>query len=256
MRREGAKIPGLAAMAADVVAACRILEGKGLVEAYGHVSVRIPGRELALITPRGAIGEINARDLLVVDFAGRVVNGRGTPPLELPMHTVVYRRRPPAGRPLAGGHPVGALCRTHSPAAVAWSVLGRGLRPVHGFGAFLGAEVPVFPKPDLITTEALGEELARALGEAEAVLLRGNGTLVTGATLREACVKAIFLEESAWIQMQATAAGQPVIVSADELRRRTDMHYDHYGRAWDYYRVRFGGLRPARHARPARRKRR
>ncbi|MGH2406400.1 MAG: class II aldolase/adducin family protein [bacterium] len=229
------KIPGLAALAGDVIAACRILEGKRLIEAYGHVSVRIPGRDLVLITPRGAIGLIAARDLLVVDLTGRLVSGRGTLPLELSMHTAVYRRRPE----------VGALCRTHSPSAVAWSVLGRSLRPVHGFGSFLGAEVPVFPKPDLIATGALGEEMADVLGGAEAVLLRGNGTLVTGATLREACVKAIFLEESAWIQTQAAAAGQPVMMSADELRRRTDMHYDHYGRAWDFYRARYAGGKPS-----------
>ncbi len=239
------RIPGLAGMAADVIAACRILEGKGLVEAYGHVSVRISGRDLALITPRGAIGQIEARDLLVVDFSGRVVSGRGTPPYELPMHMVVYRRR----------REVGALCRTHSPSAVAWSVLGRSLRPVHGFGGFLGPEVPVFPKPDLITTEGLGEEMAGALGGAEAVLLRGNGTLVTGATLREACVKAIFLEESARIQTLLVAA-QPLVMSADEHRRRTDMHYDHYGRAWEFYRARYARGAAAGRARPSGRTRR
>lgn len=233
-------------MAGDVIAACRILEGKGLIEAYGHVSVRIPGRDLALITPRGAIGQIEARDLLVVDFTGRVVDGRGTPPLELSMHTIAYRRR----------LEIGALCRTHSPWAVAWSVLGRSLRPVHGFGSFLGAEVPVFSKPDLITTDALGEELAQTLGGAEAVLLRGNGTLVTGATLREACIKALFMEESARTQLQAAAAGPPIVMSGDELRRRTDMHYDHYGRAWDFYRARYAGAAPARSAQRPGRKRR
>ncbi len=230
------RIPGLTAMAGDVIAACRILEGTGLIEAYGHVSVRIPGRDLALITPRGAIGQIGARDLLVVDFTGRVVDGHGTPPLELSMHTIAYRRRPE----------IGALCRTHSPWAVAWSVLGRSLRPVHGFGGFLGAEVPVFSKPDLITTDVVGEELVQTLGGAEAVLLRGNGTLVTGPTVRVACMKALFLEESAWIQLQAAAAGPPIIMTGDELRRRTDMHYDHYGRAWDFYRARYAGAVPAR----------
>ena len=223
------KRPRLAALAADVIAACRIIDGKGLIEAYGHVSVRIPETDRVLITPRGAIGLIGARALLVVDLRGRVVAGRGTPPLELPMHTSVYRRRPA----------VQALVRTHSPAALAWGILGRPLRPVHGHGSFLGAEVPVFSKVDLIATEALGEEVADTLGSAEAVLLRGNGTLVTGATLHEACVKAVWLEESAKIQCQAAAVGPPMIMTADEVRERIDVPYDHYGRAWSFYRTRF-----------------
>ena len=113
------KIAGLSALAADVVAACQILDGKELVEAYGHVSARIPGSDLLLVTPRGGLGFVRARDLLVMDLTGRVVRGRSTPPLEMPMHTVVYRRRPE----------IGALCRTHSPMAVAWSTLGRGQTP-------------------------------------------------------------------------------------------------------------------------------
>jgi ribulose-5-phosphate 4-epimerase/fuculose-1-phosphate aldolase len=223
-------VTGLPALAADMIATCRIIEGKGLLEAYGHVSVRLDD-DLMLITPRGAIGRIDARALLVADLRGRLVRGRGTLPLELPMHTSVYRRRPA----------VRALVRTHSPAALAWGALGRPLRPVHGHGSFLGAEVPVFPKVDLIATEALGEALAETLGQAEAILLRGNGTLVTGAALREACVKAIWLEESARIQCQAAAVGTPMIMTPDEVRERIDVPYDHYGRAWDFYRTRFAG---------------
>lgn len=221
---------GFAALAADVIAACRIIDGKGLIEAYGHVSLRIPGTDRILITPRGAIGLIDARALLVVDLHGRLVRGRGTLPLELPMHTVVYRRRPD----------VQALVRTHSPAALTWGILGRPLRPVHGHGSFLGAQVPVYPRVDLIATEALGEELAATLGNAEAVLLRGNGTLVTGAALREACVKAIWLEESARLQIQASAVGPPVVMAPTEVAERVVVPYDHYGRAWDFYKARYG----------------
>lgn len=225
------RIPGLARLAADVIAACKILDGKGLVEAYGHVSVRIPGTDLILVTPRGGLGFVQARDLVIVDTKGKLVRGSGTPPLEMSMHTTVYRRRPG----------VGAICRTHSPMAVAWSTFGRGLPATHGFGSFLGHEVPVYHKPDLITTDTLGTELADVLGDGEAVLLRGNGTLAVGRAVSEACVKALFLEESARIQCLMAGAGQPLTMSAEEIRRRTDIHYDHYGRAWDYYRAKYAG---------------
>lgn len=75
--------------------------------------------------------------------------------------------------------------------------------------------------------------------------MRGNGTLVVGRTLPEACVKAIFLEESARIQCVAAGAGRPLAMSDAEIRRRTDVPYDHYGRAWNYYRAKYAeGRRP------------
>jgi ribulose-5-phosphate 4-epimerase/fuculose-1-phosphate aldolase len=226
----------------DVFAACRVLVGEGLVEAYGHVSARLPGFDRFVVTPRYAPSLLRGpEDLLVVDLDGRRVKGEGDPPLEVWMHTEVYRRRPD----------VGALCRTHSFAATAWSTLGEPLRPVHGFGAFLGVEVPVFPTPFLITTPELGQGVADSLGDREAVLLRGNGQLVVGRTVAEACVKAIFLEQSARLHLAARAAGRPVVWTAEEVARRTgpDVPYDHFGRAWNYYRSKHAGAgRPRRRA--------
>ena len=225
----------------EVFAACRVLAGEGLVEAYGHVSARLPGSPHVVVTPRYAPSLVRGpEDLVVVDLDGARVAGDADPPLEVWMHTEVYRARPE----------VGALCRTHSPAATAWSTLGEPLRPVHGFGAFLGVEVPVFPIPFLITDAALGRALAEALGGAAAVLLRGNGQLVTGRRVAEACVKALFLEQSARVHLLARCAGTPRVWTAEEVARRTgpDVPYDHFGRAWDYYR--------AKHAVAGRRRRR
>lgn len=220
----------------EVFAACRVLVGEGLVEAYGHVSARLPDSPCFVVTPRIAPSLLRGpEDLLVVDLDGRRVKGEGEPPLEVWMHTEVYRRRPE----------VGALCRTHSFAATAWSTLGEPLRPVHGFGAFLGVEVPVFQTPFLITNPELGRAVAEVLGSGEAVLLRGNGQLVAGRSVAEACVKAVFLEQSARLHLAARSAGRPVVWTPEEVARRTgpDVPYDHFGRAWAYYR--------AKHAAPA-----
>lgn len=218
----------------EVFDACRVLVGEGLVEAYGHVSARLPGTDRFVVTPRYAPSLLRGpEDLLVVDLDGRVVEGDADPPLEVWMHTEVYRRRAD----------VGALCRTHSFAATAWSTLAEPLRPVHGFGAFLGVEVPVFETPFLITTPELGWAVAETLGAGEAVLLRGNGQLVAGRNVGEACVKAVFLEQSARLHLAARAAGRPVVWTAEEVARRTgpDVPYDHFGRAWRYYRAKHAG---------------
>lgn len=220
----------------DIVIACRILEAKGLVEAYGHISARLPGSEEIIITPRKALATIRVSELITLNLEGKITRGKGKPPLELPMHTSVYRRRPE----------VNAICRTHSPMALALSVLGRSLRPVHGFGCFLGRMVPVFNKPYLITDDRLGEELAEALGSAEALLLRGNGNLVVGKSVSEACVKAIFLEESALVEWRALAVGQPLYYNDEEFAGRSRMDYpgyDHFARAWDYYRAKYARTR-------------
>ena len=217
------------ALREEIVAACQIIAGEGLVGGYGHVSARIPGTDRIIITPRYAPSLVRQPDdLVVIDLDGRKLAGKDEAPLELWMHTEVYRRRPD----------VAALCRTHAFAATAWSALGRPLRPVHGFGAFLGVEVPVYMTPFLITTRELGQEVAETLGQGEAVLLRGNGQLVVGRRVAEACVKAIFLEQSARLMLAVSSVGQPITFTAEEVARRTgpDVPYDHYGRAWQYYR--------------------
>jgi len=225
----------------EVFAACRVLAGEGLVEAYGHVSARLPGSPHVVVTPRYAPSLVRGpEDLVVVDLDGARVAGDADPPLKVVMHTAGGRARPVGS----------ALGRRRNPAATAGGTRGGPPCPAHRFGAFLGVEVPVFPIPFLITDAALGRALAEALGGAEAVLLRGNGQLVTGRRVAEACVKALFLEQSARVHLLARCAGTPRVWTAEEVARRTgpDVPYDHFGRAWDYYR--------AKHAVAGRRRRR
>lgn len=210
----------------EIEYACKIVERMGLGQGYGHVSVRHPDApDRILVNARIGPGLVTLKDVLISDLTGNKLEGEGLLPYELPMHTCAYRRRPE----------VTAICRGNPTEYVSvFSVLGRAPRPVHGFGGFLG-EVPVFMKPDLISTEALGEELADCLGQAAAVVLRGNGVMTVGRSLGEAVVKAIFLEESARIQWRASLLGEPLYFTAEELSRRGNVGYDHFGRAWNYY---------------------
>ena len=78
-----------------------------------------------------------------------------------------------------------------------FSVTDRKLEPVHNHGSFFSGGVPVFHKPDLITTQKLGQEVVEALREGSALLLRGNGQVTVGRTIPEAVMMAIYLEEAA-----------------------------------------------------------
>lgn len=204
-----------------------IIDNQQLVKGYGHVSARVPGRDDMLITPRRGPGLLSDSDeMLILDFDGKLLEGDGPIPIEAVMHGAIYRAH----------SNVHAVVRTHSKYVNVLGILGKPPRPVHGFGSFLGAEVPIFPKPFLIADPELAREVAASLGSAEALVLRGNGDIVPGRSVPEATVKAIFLEESCELQYLALCAGQPTYLTPEEIAIRREPGYDHFDRAWDYYR--------------------
>lgn len=208
-----------------IVKACRILTQRGMVEGFGHVSARVDDGSF-VITARKALMLVEPADLVRVDLSGKRMEGGSAPPVETPLHAAIYRNR----------RDVGAVCRAHSMSVSAFGIVGRAIRPVHGFGCHLGPEVPVFPRWDLISTEARGEEVVRMLGQGPGIILRGNGWAVVGADVREACVRAIFLDESARLQILAAGLGAPIFPAAAEVegRRREDLPHEPI-RAWEFY---------------------
>ena len=130
-----------------------------------------------------------------------------------------------------------AIARGHPRNVAAYACAGASLKVAHGFGANLGAEVPVFREPYLITAGELADGVASALGGGEAVILQGNGMLAVGQTVPHACVQALFLEETAELQLRAQAAGlTPQFYSTQgAARRHGDDRVHEPVRAWEYY---------------------
>jgi len=212
-------------LVADILTGCRIADRLGLVQGFGHISARREDGSIYL-TARKALRLVQAEDLVVLDLEGRSLAGGTAPPLEWPAHAEIYRARPD----------VGAICRTHSPWVRPFAAALRSIRVVHGFGACLGPEVPVFNHNDLVHTPAAGAEMARFLGQRVAVLFRGNGAIVTGATVRHAVALAAFLEESARTLYLASLWGEPPYYSDEEIERRWQSDAQHEPlRAWEYY---------------------
>jgi len=194
----------------DIVSACRILSRKKLVEGFGHVSARIPGTDLFLLTPRIGLALVEEPDLLTVNFQGEVVEGHREAPSEAWLHTAIMKWNPR----------VNAITRIHARVANIFSVTDRKLVPVHNHGSFFAGGVPIFHTPDLITTAALGKEVVDGLGDNPAILLRGNGQVTVGRTIPEAVMMAIYLEESAEVLYGALQIGQPIALSLDESKQR------------------------------------
>jgi ribulose-5-phosphate 4-epimerase/fuculose-1-phosphate aldolase len=216
-----------AELRAEVITACRVLTHFRIAEGFGHVSVRVPGTNRLLITPRKALALVNDAELVEIDGEGRKLAGEGDPPLEVMMHVCVYRRRPD----------INAIARGHPRHVAAYACAGQPMRVAHGFGANLGAVVPVFDQPYLVASVEMGEGVAAALSDGEAVILQSNGMLAVGQSVPHACVQALFLEETAELQLIAQAAGfKPRFYTPEgAARRHGDDRVHEPVRAWEYY---------------------
>jgi len=194
----------------DIVSACRILSQQKLVEGFGHVSARIAGTDHFLITPRIGLALVKKTELLTMNLAGAVIDGAQPAPFEAWLHAAIMKAKPR----------VNAIARIHARGANIFSVSDRKLEPVHNHGSFFAGGVPVFSKPDLISNETLGTEVADALGDQPAILLRGNGQVTVGRTLPEAVMMAIYLEEAAQILYGALQIGTPIPLTLNENQQR------------------------------------
>jgi HCOMODA/2-hydroxy-3-carboxy-muconic semialdehyde decarboxylase len=193
------KAPKLAAAAVDkhrhaeqIVTCCRVLAGEGLAAGFGHVSRRVAGDSF-IISGKVPLGTVTTDEVVAVTERGPEDGLAHLLPVEAAIHLAVYRARPD----------VNAIARTHGDFCSVLSILGEPVRAVHAFGAALGSEVPVYDACELIESREQARRLADVLGSASAVILRGNGAVVCGADLVEACVLAYYLEESARLQCQA-----------------------------------------------------
>lgn len=173
-------------MSADeVILAARALARHGLVDAFGHVSARA-GDAFAM-TPPAPLGTVD-RLLDVPLQADELPAGA---PKEAWIHAEIYRLRPD----------VGAICR-----AQPGSVNAAGpIRARHGQGAWLGATVPVHDDARLVRSRELGTTVARALGDGDAIVLRGNGAVTVAPTPGVAMALMYVLEASARINAAGSA---------------------------------------------------
>ena len=194
----------------DLVAANRILVDQGVVDGYGHVSVRHGKAADRYLMSRSIAPElVTAADIMEYDLESVPVDPKGrTTYLERFIHGEIYRIRPD----------VRAIVHNHSPSVIPFGVTGAPLRPLYHMSAFLWPGVPVFeirsaggPGTDmLVRNPALGQALARSLGAGPVALMRGHGAVVVGGNLPEAVFRSVYTEMNARLQAQAMALGGPV----------------------------------------------
>lgn len=194
----------------EVAVTARRMISSGLVKGTsGNVSARTPENDV-LVTPSGLdYAELGPEDVVLVDLNGDFLDGAWKPSTETPMHTGIYRARPD----------VGGIVHTHSRYSTTLACLGWEIPPIHYMLTVLSDEgrVPLAPYV-LYGTEELARHAAEALGERHtACLLRNHGTITVGENPNEAFQRTEILEEMAELYYRARVAGEPVLLSTEEV---------------------------------------
>ncbi len=203
----------------DFITALRIVSHEGLSDAFAHVSARVDGGANMLFMPRKSPALVQTKELFVVDFEKIVPQST--------IHQAVYKLR----------DDVGSVFHFHSPAVILLSVVGQTIKPMHNYSAIFFEGVPVFEGTGQVESPARAGEIAQILGPAKAVILRGHGAVVVGRDLREACILALYLEESARLQVEAMKLGMPKFISQQEAERIAKRTFKPASteRAWEHF---------------------
>ena len=191
----------------DLVAANHILVDQGVLDGFGHVSIRHPQAPDRYLMARNIAPDlVTAADILEYDLDSNPIDAKGQRTfLERFIHGEAYKARPD----------VQAVIHSHSPTLVPFGISSHPLKPVFHMSGFLAVGVPVWdireavggPSNMLVTSIALGKHLAVALGDKPVALMRGHGNLVVGPNLKIAVYRAVYTEVNARLQLQAQGLG-------------------------------------------------
>jgi ribulose-5-phosphate 4-epimerase/fuculose-1-phosphate aldolase len=217
----------------ELVTANRILAREGVVDSFGHVSIRHPGNADRYLLSRARAPEcIEADDFMEFTLEGAPIDARGRKAYaERFIHGAIYEARPE----------VRAVVHNHSPSVIPFGITGTPLRPVMHMCASMGTNVPTwdsrtrFGDTNLLVTDMdMARDLAAALGWRPVALMRGHGCVIAGSSLRDVVFNAVYLELNADLQMKASTLGDITFLSDGEvdaiLSTRRSFTYE---RAWE-----------------------
>ena len=187
----------------QLIVAGKVLVAQGQDDfTRGHISFRLPDEPGLFFMKAHSFGldEITLQNILTIDLNGNVVSGTARRHSEVYIHSEIFKAR-------SG---VNCVIHTHPTYSIALSATGRTLRCYSQPGALFQEALGLYADTiNLIRSPALGAGVARALGQGRAVLLKNHGVVVTGATIEEAVIGTIMLENGAMVQLLAEAAGDP-----------------------------------------------
>lgn len=229
----------LSALLDDLAAANRILAGLGIVDGFGHISVRHPDRSDRFLLSRSLAPELVTRDdIMTFELDGTPVAGDPRKPyLERFIHGEILRKRPD----------VNAVVHSHAPSVVPFSSSSARLRPICHMGSFLRNGVSVFEIRErfgatdmLIRNVEQGSALADVLAGDTVVLMRGHGFCSVGQTIPVAVFRAVYTQNNAELQSRTMALGGEVTyLDDDEAALSEATNRAVIDRPWGLWKARF-----------------
>jgi L-ribulose-5-phosphate 4-epimerase len=185
----------------------------------GNVSGRDPETNLVVIKPSGyKYEQLTPESLVVVDLEGEVVEGDLKPSVDTDTHLYVYRHRPD----------VFGVAHTHSVFASTFAARGKPIPPCLTASAMMGGEVPL---GDFVPIggEAIGKEVVDKIGKALAIVMQNHGVFTIGNSATQAAKIAVEVEDIAQITYFATLAGDPIILTEEQIGMTADLYKHGYG---------------------------
>jgi HCOMODA/2-hydroxy-3-carboxy-muconic semialdehyde decarboxylase len=221
----------------DLVIAYRILAEHGIIDAYGHISIRSPSNLERFWMARSIAPElVTEADMMEFDLNSEPVDAQGrSAVLERYIHGEVYKARPE----------VMAVVHNHSPSVIPFCCTNTSLRPIFHMSAFIGLGVPNWEIREaredsdmLVRDTYLGQSLAKKLGQHPAALMRGHGAVVVGESLAVAVGRSVYLEQNARMQFQAEmlAGEDGDITFMSDKEVAANVVWQEYGRFWNLVR--------------------
>jgi L-ribulose-5-phosphate 4-epimerase len=186
----------------------------------GNVSVRDPGSGLVVIKPSGMRYEdLKARDMVVLDLEGKILEGVLKPSSDTASHLYIYRRR----------EDVNGIVHTHSRYATAFAAVGKSI-PVYltAQGDEFGCEIPCAGFA-LIGGDEIGEQVINNIGGSTAVLLKNHGVFTIGKSGKAAVKSAVMVEDIAATVWMALQIGTPEVIPPNFVDRLHDRYMNVYG---------------------------
>ena len=230
------------ALIEDLVAANHILAMEGIVDAYGHVSMRHPRDPNRYLMSRSQAPEhVTAADIMEYDLDSTPVDPRGrVSVVERFIHGAIFRARPD----------VMAVVHGHSAGVIPFSITRVPLRAIYHQASFLWVGVPVWDIRDakdptastlLVRNNVVGASLAKSLADKPVALMRGHGAVIVGPDVQTAVRRAIFTEDNARMLSAALQMGGPINYITDAEGASRDKTPGDNARGWEYWKRKAAG---------------
>jgi L-ribulose-5-phosphate 4-epimerase len=186
----------------------------------GNLSARDPGTGYIAIKPSGMLYDrMQPSDMVIVDLAGRIIDGERGPSSDTASHLGVYRARPE----------VMSVIHTHSTYATAWAATGRPIPCcLTAIADEFGGPVPCGAYA-AIGGDAVGEEIVRSIGDSPAILMRQHGVFTIGTSIQKALQAAVMVEDVARTCAIALGIGELTPLPDEEVASNHDRYTNRYG---------------------------